>query len=158
MSRKIFNINNISVTAGGILLYRYRDDKVQFLMIQKKGIHEDIGGKATIRDIDIVETIRREIHEESNNILNIGRDRFYNSIRIINPGSKYCIYLLKANQNESNLNEEVFGKVEHYNGKERTFHWISMDEYFLKLKNRRLNNRLYNRILSNNISKLIYKV
>ena len=155
MSRKIFNINNISVTAGGVLLYRYREEKVEFLMIQVKGIYEDIGGKANIRDIDIVETIRREVKEESNNILNIPRDRFFNSLRIINPKSKYCIYIMRANQDEIRLKEEVFGKVEHYNGKERSFHWISMDEYFLKLKNRRLNNRLYNRFLSNTLSKLI---
>ena len=58
------------VTAGGVVLYRFIGKEMELLLIETNGMYEDLGGKADTKDRDILSTVCREAHEESNEIIN----------------------------------------------------------------------------------------
>lgn len=154
MSRKIFKINNIEIVAGGALIYRYTRDGLEFLMIENNGKYEDIGGKSEMKDTDIIDTIIREVKEETNNLVNVSRDRFLENSKIINPNSKYCIYLIAANNIEKVLNTIDFSDIENHTRIYRKIKWISFKDYLRYLKERKLNYRLLTKTVAFKIEKI----
>jgi len=70
--RPIFYYKNNMVCelkAGGVILYKYENKNVKFLMIHSNNKYEDFGGRTDNHDKNIEETIAREAEEESNKIL-----------------------------------------------------------------------------------------
>src|ERR1700744_3977297 len=85
------------VKAGGVLFYKIDDDDhIKFLMIKNRGKYEDFGGCTDNGDKNIMETIAREVQEESNNIFK--KKDILNRIKTITPIyskiSKYLLYII----------------------------------------------------------------
>jgi hypothetical protein len=124
MPRKTFIIDNCEVTAGGIVFYKNNN----LLMIRCNGKLEDFGGKADPKDMNIFETISREVDEESNNIFK--KDELYKKIIskkvYISKKSKYLFIFVKVNKD---YNVEEFGNREIYENIPRTVEWVSIENF-----------------------------
>jgi len=149
--------NDISkpIRAGGVIIYRIFNDSIQFLMIKTKyknyDRYEDIGGKTDKIDISELDTIAREVSEETNQIINqqIIKYQLTKSKSIYIPHSKYLLYFVKANLYEQNLKSVYFGDKEIKDDIFRTIHWIDIKSF--------INNKLnFNpRITSDDVNKFI---
>lgn len=109
------------IRAGGVLLYRMVLNDIFILMINNNGIYEDIGGKTDTLDKTYNDTIRREVMEESNNIINI--NKFDNPIYFAK--SKYIMYIMQTNEN---YDCNIFGNIELFNSMKRTFEWVHIND------------------------------
>lgn len=109
------------IRAGGLLLYRRVVNDIFILMINNNGIYEDIGGKTDTIDKTYNDTIRREVMEESNNIINM--NKFYNPVYFAK--SKYLMYIMQTNEN---YDCNIFGNIELFNSMKRTFEWIHIND------------------------------
>jgi len=132
------------IRAGGVIFYTFINEKLHILLIKKTetNIYEDFGGKTDMLDLTILDTISREVDEESNkifsqeNIKKILENNIKNNV--YNRKSKYTIYFLEI----SNIDCTLFGNKEIHDNIPRTVHWISYDEFIdLKIKNK-INPRL----------------
>jgi len=123
------NIKTNPIRAGGVLIYRdTAGGEREFLLIKNpEGRYEDIGGKTDAKDKSINETISRETEEETNGLISaavISRQLFRSQM-IYRHGSKYLVYLVKANAYEQELKSEAFGSVETHENFHRTIHWVA---------------------------------
>lgn len=110
-NRKIFiNDENKDVLSAGVIFYKVESNKLKLLLIKKNHIYEDLGGKSDTSDESIKDIAIREVLEESNNILNLTKDRLNYSIYL--NEAKYCLFLVEANENEKQLISEDFGEYE----------------------------------------------
>jgi hypothetical protein len=61
------------IRAGGVIIYREINNKIQFLLIKKSlniiERYEDIGGKTDIIDVTQYDPIAREVSEETNLVI-----------------------------------------------------------------------------------------
>jgi len=118
------------IKAGGVMFYAYdyTDKILKFLMINYNNKYEDFGGKTSIADKCIFDTISREVEEESNNIFT--KDDIYNHIikkkPIYTKNSKYIIYFHKLD-NHHDFKPDMFGDKEIYEDIPRTVEWIAYD-------------------------------
>ena len=134
--RPTFYYNNDktkNIRAGGILFYKTIDNLKYFLFIDNKYSNwiEDLGGKTDLQDKSIMNTIIREVDEETNNL--IKKDKIYeclhkNSQKFYNEYSKYLLYVIEANDYISNLTTEDFGEKESHTGFTREILWIPQNE------------------------------
>ena len=153
-----FRLNNDEIRAGGVLLYRVNEQnkQIEFLLAKNGNRYEDLGGKIDKCDADIYETIAREVKEESNNLIN------YNSIILRikenNPifvkYSKYMLFIIESNNYERDLTSEMFGIREIHDNIDRTVHWISFDDFFEFVKQKKINPRLANKGVYNALNLL----
>jgi len=138
------------IRAGGILLYKKYNGDIKFLIIKKltfgDNLHEDIGGKTDIGDLDIIDTISREVNEETNNVIN--RDIIKEQIKSVGkplyvPFSKYLIYLVEANELQMNLKPSAFGSEETHDSIKRIIYWMKVKNFLLDRYNfnPRMNNQ-----------------
>lgn len=129
------NDNTKPIRAGGVIIYRKINNKIQFLLIKKKyndiERYEDIGGKTDINDITSYDTIAREVSEETNSVINEGIMKYQlsKSSNIYVPYSKYLLYLVQANVYERNLKSNYFGNKEIHDDINRTIVWVDIDNY-----------------------------
>jgi hypothetical protein len=129
------NDNSKPIRAGGILIYRNINNINEFLLIKKNynniERYEDIGGKTDINDINIYDTIAREVCEETNSVINqeIIKYQLSKSSNIYIPHSKYLLYLIEANVYEKNLKSKYFGDKEIHDDINRTIVWIDINNY-----------------------------
>jgi 8-oxo-dGTP pyrophosphatase MutT (NUDIX family) len=131
---------NMQIRAGGVIIYRFEKDKIQFLMIKKliNNTYEDIGGKTDIIDISELDTISREVEEETNLIINslIIKNQCMKSKSKYIPNSKYLLFLVKGNIYEKRLKSEYFGNLEIKDNINRIIEWVNLSdilEYKIKL-------------------------
>jgi hypothetical protein len=124
------------IRAGGVLFY-FKDE---FLMIHSRGKYEDFGGQTDIGDNDLVDTVCREVEEESNGIFS--KEYVKEKIKDIEPiYIKHCKYMLYIVELDKHYDPEIFGNKEIYDGLDRTIEWISWSEYKDKPLNFRLTDR-----------------
>lgn len=131
------NNNKLEIKAGGVIFYRYTEtmSEPEFLMVNYNGKYEDFGGKTDKCDKNVIDTICREVEEESNNIFS--KKFVLNIIKkkkpIYSATSKYIVYVIKINKYIDPIN---FGNVEEHNGFARSVKWIKisnmLDKDFIK--------------------------
>lgn len=108
--------------AGGVLPYLFRNGIPYLLMIKCNERYEDFGGKTSLEDKSIKETIAREAWEESNQIISLEYAR--QKIKghgIYFPKGKYLVYLIEA---ERDYDVESFGTEEIFENIPRTVEWV----------------------------------
>jgi hypothetical protein len=133
MQRKTIYLHNDQtkpVTAAGALIYKKVGGKLMFLVIDKQGKYEDIGGKIEKGDINIHATVSREVEEETNGQIKYSDiiERVKNAQYVYVPKSKYLIHLIEANLVERNLTKDDFGNCETFTNTPRTMGWLSHEE------------------------------
>lgn len=136
LDRPTFYYNNnekLEVRAGGVVFYRYtkRMSEPEFLMVNYNGRYEDFGGKTDNIDNNIIDTICREVDEESNNIFS--KIHVLNMIENKKPiycqKSKYVVYIVKINKY---VDPKKFGHKEKHNNVPRTVKWIKISNILNK--------------------------
>eukprot|EP01080_Neovahlkampfia_damariscottae_P009118 gene9118-1208_t len=154
-----FHFNNDEkspIAATGALLYKFVDNEMLILMIDKSSKFEDLGGKVDQTDETVQFTAAREIEEESNLVIKIEDiiKRLENSKNIYLPPSKYLLYFVKATSQEEKLAKKDFGDVEKNDNIKRTISWISRKE----LEEAKLNNKINYRLKNLKIFKTLSKI
>lgn len=148
---------NDEIRAGGLLIYKIENNEIFLLLIESRGLYEDIGGCSDINDDSIYETIIREVEEETNNIIKKGNlnELLTNSDEFYNKKCKYLLLIIKANEFLQNLNSEQFGDKEIHDNINRKIKWISINEFFDKnILKYKINFRLKNKILFEKLEKI----
>ncbi len=132
------------IRAGGILFYKYSKDIADFelLMIKSRGQFEDFGGCTDSVDSDIIDTVTREVEEESNCVFK--REELREKLQGIEPVYvKYCKYALYCVELTQHYDPELFGDVELHDNISRTVEWIPYETFnkpeFIKKLHFRLN-------------------
>ena len=123
------------IRAGGVLIYKKYNGNFKFLLIKKltfgDDLHEDIGGKTDTEDIDIIDTISREVSEETNKVIdrNIVREQIKKGKPLYVPFSKYLIYLVEANEEQTKLKPSAFGDEELHDSIKRKIYWVKVQNF-----------------------------
>ena len=156
--RPTFFINSQCIRACGMIFYRINKlNEIELLVIKNdKSIYEDIGGKTDKLDNKFVDTLFREVEEETNNVINksivkeeygiidkcINENNYSKLNYIYNNSSKYLIVLCKANKAITALTSNDFGKYELLNEKivkTREIEWVSLKSFLKNPIHRRIN-------------------
>jgi hypothetical protein len=88
------------IRAGGILFYRIKNKKYEYLVVKTNDTYSDLGGKTEICDRDIYDTISREVKEESNDyfiqnsIYSLLVDNINKSKYLVK--AKYLLFILES--------------------------------------------------------------
>lgn len=152
--RPTFTLDDGSkVRSGGVLFIKY-DDNVRdykLLLFKKKNgkRYEDFGGKTSHVDKTYIDTICREVYEESNGIISI--ETTTNFIKDLKPvllyrGGRggYLLYIVKLQSDFTAFdNVDIFGNIE-LTGRERTIKWL----YLKYIYNNGIKNILHLRLSS----------
>ena len=151
------NENKIEITAGGVILYRIKDNELQLLLMTNRGKYEDLGGTSENKDKDILNTVAREVSEESNQLIDKKSilDRIKISDYILSKTSKYILFIIKANKYESELVSEQFGDKEIHDDIPRIIDWIPLSEF---LNSETIKNKLNFRLKNRNIFEYLKKL
>jgi hypothetical protein len=151
---KILNTNNYiqlytnSITATGCLFYKIVDGIIWLLLIKyinpEHPLLDDFGGKADITDMTIMQTIMRELSEETNGVI-AGEyiEHLVNeSPAFYNKQSKYYVKVVCVDDSFY-PDTTVFGDFEGIDYISRTVSWYKFNEVRDKLAHRlQLNNEL----------------
>lgn len=139
-----FTGDKIEIKAGGVVFFKEENGMYFLLLINNDGKYEDFGGCTDDQDKDILDTISREVEEESNMIFersNI-RKRIEKLNMFVNEKSKYVFYTVPLTKTEKKLKPKDFGDHETYDDIDRTIEWIHIgrfkDQSFMKSLNFRL--------------------
>jgi hypothetical protein len=135
--------HKIELRAGGVLFYKYNTDKTNFdlLLIYSRNNYEDFGGCTDEYDKDIIDTVSREVEEESNNIFSkdIIKEKIKDSVSIYIKHCKYALYFIELHDN---YDPTDFGNMETHDNISRTVEWVPYDNFndqdFIKKLNFRL--------------------
>lgn len=151
------NTDDIEVTAGGVILYRIKNNELQLLLMTNRGKYEDLGGTSESQDKSIYETVAREISEESNGLINKESilKRIKKSDYIISKTAKYIIFIIKATKKESELTSKQFGNKEIHDNIERTIDWVPVSEF---LNSDVIKNKINFRLKNRNIFEYLKKI
>jgi hypothetical protein len=129
------NDKNKPIRAGGVLIYKKDDEHIKVLLIKKltfgDNLHEDIGGKTDKEDLNILDTISREVSEETNKIIDkeIIKEQLKNGKPLYVPFSKYMLYLIEANEEQKKLKTHLFGSLELHDKLKRRIYWIKIQNF-----------------------------
>lgn len=159
--RPTFNLNNDSnypVRAGGILFYYLNSKKetpmYELLLIKCNNKYEDFGGCTDIKDKSIIDTICREVEEESNKIFE--KDFIKNKINDIKPVYiKICKYALYLVELDEYYNTTLFGDKEIHDNINRTVEWVTYDEFNSLVTDKKVNFRLNQYNILNQLKKVM---
>jgi len=139
------------VTAGGVIIYRMINNKIDLLLVEARGVYEDLGGRADEDDKDIFVTVAREAHEESNKLLDMKSiiKRLKDADSPVHTArSKYAIYIIEATDKEAKLKSEKFGNRELHDDVPRRIKWIPLRRFMLsEILKCKINFRLKNKAL-----------
>jgi hypothetical protein len=136
ISKKIFYLNNdkeCPVKAGGVLFYKYNNkNELKVLVINKNNRYEDFGGRIESRkDRNIIDTVSREVAEESNNIFQ--NDYISEELNKLQPiyikDSKYLLYVIELDKEYS---EKSFSDMEYYSKCFRNVEWLLFENFITK--------------------------
>lgn len=122
---------DLAITAGGVIVYRSVKGKTDLLLVESRGVYEDLGGRTDDDDDTIFTTISREAEEESNELLNKRsiKKRLKKAESVHIPKSKYVVYIIKATEDESILKSADFGDKEIHDNISRKIKWISLSKF-----------------------------
>ena len=126
--RPHFIMNNKKITAGGLLIMDFDNDKCLLQYTTKKNRFEDLGGKVDKEDDTIVHTIIRELYEESNKL--IGSEN--NQVNFKNTQFFYikeCKYILAVIDSKNiNIEKDLlkYGIIEEHTELDRYLVWIDI--------------------------------
>jgi len=145
------------VKAGGVLFYKKHEDSIKLLMVYSRDKYEDFGGRTDVDDADYLDTVAREVEEESNKIFL--REDIRKRIEKLEPVyikvSKYVLYFVELTDKENDINPTAFGDKEFHDDIPRTVELIDSNTFksgsFIKDN---LNFRLKNRLIFDKISSL----
>lgn len=118
------------IRAGGILFYHHdqKTNQYKLLMINSRNKYEDFGGQTDEVDKDYLDTVSREVEEESNGI--IPKDYIRDKIKNLEPiYIKHCKYILYCVEADAYYNPIIFGDHEVVDDINRTVEWISYDDF-----------------------------
>ena len=153
--RPTFTCSKGDIRAGGVLYYYFNlsNNRLEILLTQyQKGLYEDFGGKTDAGDINIQDTISREVSEESNNIFN--RKKTNKILKRISytyvPDSKYAVYFVEL---KFRIPEKKFGNVETFLNYERNVNWVDYND----IKYSKLNARLRSKYVKKRLSYIKYQ-
>jgi len=150
MSRKPFNerphfiLNKRAITAGGILIIDYKNDRCLLQYNSNKDRWDDFGGKVEFEDDTIIHTIIRELYEESNKL--IGDER--NKINLSNAEffyvkqAKYILAVLDSNSIKIDDDLTKYGSFEEHTNIERYVKWVDCSAIINNKNNLNINPRL----------------
>ena len=150
MSRKPFNerphfiLNKRAITAGGILIIDYKNDRCLLQYNSNKDRWDDFGGKVEFEDDTIIHTIIRELYEESNKL--IGDER--NKINLSNAEffyvkqAKYILAVLDSNSIKIDDDLTKYGSFEGHTNIERYVKWVDCSAIINNKNNLNINPRL----------------
>lgn len=138
LTRPTFLFNNDvtkPIKAGGVLIYKKHNKQIKVLMIKTSNRnidrYEDIGGKTDYIDATELDTVSREVNEETNLIINeqLIKQQLQNSNSkcIYIAHGKYILYFIHANSYESGLTKECFGDKELHDNIPRTIDWVNIE-------------------------------
>ena len=138
---------NKPIRAGGIIHYKYVDNVMYLLLSYCNNKFEDLGGKTDKQDINIYETISREVNEESNSKFNK-----FSTLSIIKKSNacayitdaKYLVYLVQASNRDAQYDVEDFGSIEKHTKCQRTIMWISAEKFLNDKFKQHLHTRIRN--------------
>lgn len=143
-----YNIGSkkVETRAAGVLFYKIVEGVINFLLRYNKSNERylnrpsDIGGKIEKEDKQLIDTVLREVSEETNGkLFDIG-DNLENCkeklqsifdslgnkvIYFYIPNSKYIVYLIEMPLESQELSLERFGPIELNNNKKHSFEWVS---------------------------------
>ncbi len=145
------------IRAGGVLFYRFFPDFEMLLINPNNKIrYEDFGGKTDEQDKNILETIAREVYEESNGIFSqkwtINELEYATNIYI--KQSKYLLYFVNIT-NLENVYKKDFGEKEFHENIKRTVEWVKVPEKNINiLLGKTLSFRLTNKQTYDNLKRL----
>lgn len=141
--RPTFTLDEQPVRAGGVLFYHHNKETDQYnlLMIHSRGKYEDFGGQTDEVDKDYLDTVSREVEEESNNI--IPREYIKKKIKDTKPiYIKHCKYILYFVESDTYYDPSIFGDHEDVDNIDRTVEWVSYDDFKSQEFKKKLNFRL----------------
>ncbi len=150
MSRKPFNkrphfiLNKRAITAGGILIIDYKNDRCLLQYNSNKDRWDDFGGKAEFEDDTIIHTMIRELYEESNKL--IGDET--NKINLSNAEffyikqAKYILAVLDSKSIKIDDDLTKYGSLEVHTNIERYVKWVDCSEIINNKNNLNINPRL----------------
>ena len=98
--RPTFKCNLGEIRAGGLLFYRIKEKEKEkeYLVIEENDRYSDLGGKTEMNDVDIFDTISREVEEESNGLFKKEEIKAYILSRVYEciyyKTGKYLLYIL----------------------------------------------------------------
>jgi hypothetical protein len=162
---KIFYFNNDDekpIIAGGVILYKIKNNKIYLLLIDSRGIYEDLGGQFQFQldsscdtNKTIFDFVSQEAYKESNYILdkNSIKNRLMNAKSVYISRLKYIVFIISANDEEAKLTSEIFSEKEYHNIPRR-IKWVPF-EVFMRpeiIKHKvsvRLKNKYFFEILKN---------
>lgn len=137
-SRKTFYIDDDKtkpVTAGGVIIYRETEDhSIDLLLVESRGLYEDLGGCVDPGDESYVDTVVREAYEESNKLIKRKplRLKLENAPYCYSSRCKYIVYITEATSKQKKMKEEDFGTMEIHDNIPRTIKWINIETFLDK--------------------------
>lgn len=155
--RPTFYFNNddlYPIRAGGVMFYYKHDNTCDFLMIYCKQKYEDFGGRTDKKDSDIIETISREVSEESNNVFTkeFVKEKISDSQAVYIKISKYLLYFIELNEY---YDTAIFGNKETHDNIQRTVEWVPYKNLLDQDFSKKLNFRVTNYSVINKIKSLV---
>jgi hypothetical protein len=133
--------NGDLVKAVGVLFYSKKNGFLMQLVVGKKGqvTISDFGGKVENKDKSLINSLERELLEESNEKLPHCDIRSLMIGFLYIPTSKYVLVICQAPQSFDDMDLSSFGTHEEHSRAERKVSWVSVPDF---LKSRTLNPRL----------------
>lgn len=149
------------ITSGGVLFYKNNNDNRDFLMIKNidRNKYEDFGGCVDNKDNNVIETIIRELLEESNNVFNKFLNKndleklLINSSKYYNTNNKYLLIIAKLPLSMNSIDLKDFGNKEKHDNINRCVEWVNEDE----LLSREFRDKLNYRLLFKDFLNYLYK-
>jgi 8-oxo-dGTP pyrophosphatase MutT (NUDIX family) len=159
-TRPTFYLNNDKtkpVRAGGVIIYKFTRKGMELLLIENRGQYEDIGGCTDISDKTYIDTIVREVYEETNKLIKRKntRQKLVSSSNVYISISKYVIHFIEATERQKKLTLKDFGPKEIHDDIERTIQWIPLSHFLdSNIIAYKLNFRLKNKVVFDKLKQL----
>lgn len=140
------------IRAAGIIPYTFINNRPYALLLEKKGVFEDFGGKTESSDTSYITTAIRECYEESNYILKFTTKDINIQASWYSKSSKYITFYVRI---DSTISLESFGDHEKNTLKKQNIQWIDLSLWNkINLHPRLRNNKFIYTLLSSSSSSL----
>lgn len=158
--RPTFYLNNDKTKptrAGGVIIYKFTRKGMELLLIENRGQYEDIGGCTDKSDKTYIDTIVREVYEETNKLIKRKntRQKIASSQNVYISTSKYVIHFIEATEKQKKFTQKDFGPKELHDNIERTIQWIPLTHFLdSNIIAYKLNFRLKNKLVFDKLKQI----